>query len=230
MLNKTCRTAFSQSLNNLIKTMSKQSNLTKFLVLGLLSSLVNTAALAAGDAVRGETLSQTCLGCHGAPGLRNPGPVYSIPMVGGQHAEYIVAALKAYKSKERSHGTMQAQAASLSDQDMADIAEYFATVEGVSRPGNVNSSKAARGKEKSVTCASCHGPDGNGDNVIYPKLAGQYESFLVQALKDYRSGGRKNAIMSGFAAGLSITDIEELSAWYASLEDGVEAPKTKIFK
>lgn len=213
MLNKTSRTAFFP-----------------ILAISLLLSLVSLNTHAAGDAVRGAKISQTCMGCHGAPGLRNPGPVYAIPMIGGQHAEYIVSALKAYKSKERSHRTMQAQASNLSDQDMVDIAEYFATVDGKSRPTNVSSAKAAKGKEKSVTCAACHGPDGNGDNVIYPKLAGQYQSYLVQALKDYRSGDRKNAIMSGFAGGLSITDIEQLAAWYASQEGGIEAPYTTIFK
>jgi len=213
MLNKNCRiTSFS------------------ILALSLTISLFSITASAAGDPINGEKLSQTCLGCHGAPGLRNPGPVYSIPMIGNQHADYIVSALKAYKSKERSHGTMQAQASNLSDQDMADIGEYFATVNSAGRPSNVSALKADQGKEKSVSCTACHGPDGNGDNVAYPKLAGQYPSYLVQALKDYRSGDRKNAIMSGFASGLTITDIEQLAAWYASQEDGVKAPQTKIFK
>ena len=101
------------------------------LAIGIAAS---TSAQAA-DAARGEKIAQTCLGCHGAPGLRNPGPVYAIPMVGGQHAEYIVLALQAYKNKTRGHQTMQAQAANLSDQDMQDIAAFFAAMEGNSRPG-----------------------------------------------------------------------------------------------
>ena len=58
------------------------------------------------------------MGCHGIPGYHNAYPNYPVPRVGGQHPEYIVAALKAYKSGQRGHGTMQAQAASLSEQDM----------------------------------------------------------------------------------------------------------------
>lgn len=200
------------------------------IVATLFFSLLNNTALAAGDIKRGEALSQTCLGCHGAPGLRNPGPVYAIPMVGGQHAEYIISALKAYKSKERSHKTMQAQAASLSDQDMTDIAEFFAGMEGNSRPSHVNAQRKAKGKEKAAVCASCHGATGDGDLSSFPKLAGQYESYLTQALKDYRSGDRNNAVMKGFAANLTIEDIRALSAWFASQQGGLSAPETAIFK
>lgn len=187
-------------------------------------------SLLAADAARGEKLAQTCNGCHGAPGLRNPGPVYNIPLVGGQHADYIVTALKAYKSKERSHGTMQAQAASLSDQDMTDIAAYYSAMEGNSRPSLVNSARRALGEEKSVQCAACHAKTGDGDQPGFPKLAGQYESYIVQALKDYRSGERNNAIMKGFSANLTIDDIEALAAWFASQEGGLSAPQAKIFK
>jgi len=200
---------------------------------GLILSLALTVAAMptmAADVVRGEQLSQTCLGCHGAPGLRNPGPVYAIPMVGGQHKAYIVSALQAYKSKERAHGTMQAQAANLSDQDMQDIAEFFGAMDGNSRPGSASADLIAEGKEKSAICATCHGQTGDGDNDQYPKLAGQYASYLEQALKDYRSGERNNAIMAGFAAQLTIEDIRALSAWYGSQEGGLSAPQQKIFK
>ncbi len=184
----------------------------------------------AGDAARGEKIAQTCLGCHGAPGLRNPGPVYAIPMVGGQHPEYIVSALQAYKSKARDHGTMRAQAANLTDQDMADIAAFFGAMEGNSRPSNVSQDKATRGKQKSAACASCHAANGDAPTSAFPKLAGQYESYIAQALKDYRSGNRNNAIMAGFVSGLSITDIEDLAAWFASQQGGLSAPQSVIFK
>ncbi len=193
------------------------------------ASLLTTSSFAA-DAARGEKLSQTCLGCHGAPGLRNPGPVYSIPMLGGQHAEYIVSALKAYKDEQRGHKTMQAQASTLSDADMADNGAFFAAMDGNSRPGNVNKQKAKLGQEKSAICASCHGANGDGSSMAYPKLAGQYESYLTQALKDYRSGDRQNPIMAGFASTLSIEDIRALSAWFASQNGGLSAPESVIFK
>jgi cytochrome c553 len=95
----------------------------------LLSSLILPGAQAAGDAGAGKYKAQTCMGCHGTPGYSNVYPTYHVPKLGGQHAEYIVAALKAYASKQRSHGTMHANAQSLSDQDMADIAAYFASFE-----------------------------------------------------------------------------------------------------
>ncbi|MBX2848116.1 MAG: cytochrome c4 [Acidiferrobacterales bacterium] len=193
----------------------------------LISSEVKAADA---DLDRGENLSQTCLGCHGAPGLRNPGPVYLIPMVGGQHPEYIIAALQAYKAKTRSHGTMQAQAANLSDQDMADIAAYFTSLGDNSRPSNVNQTLANKGKELSAICTACHGQTGDGENTLYPKLAGQYESYLVQALKDYRSGERENVIMAGFSNTLTIDQIKALSAWYASQSGGLSAPESTIFK
>ena len=184
----------------------------------------------AGDAARGEKLSQTCLGCHGAPGLRNPGPVYNIPMIGGQHQEYIVSALQSYKSKTRSHGTMQAQASNLSDQDMADIGAFFQEMSGNTRPGNVNASMAKSGQQESAICQTCHGATGDGDNTAYPKLAGQYESYIVQALKDYRAGERKDPIMAGFAGSLKIGQIEKLAAWFASQDGGLSAPQSDLFK
>ena len=82
---------------------------------------------AAGDAAKGRVKAISCMGCHGIPGYHNAYPNYPVPRVGGQHPEYIVIALKAYKSGKRGHKTMQAQAASLSEQDMQDIAAYFSS-------------------------------------------------------------------------------------------------------
>ncbi|MEM9604375.1 MAG: cytochrome c [Pseudomonadota bacterium] len=73
-----------------------------------------------------------------------------------------------------------------------------------------------RGQELSTTCAACHGADGNSVIPTNPKLAGQYDSYLVHALKSYRSGARDNALMSGFAANLSDQDIADLAAYFAS--------------
>ena len=81
---------------------------------------------AAGDPKAGQLKTSMCAGCHGIPGWRTAYPdVYSVPKLGGQHADYIVAALKAYKSGERSHPSMTAIAASLSEQDMEDLAAYY---------------------------------------------------------------------------------------------------------
>ena len=92
----------------------------------LLGGLLFPGAHAAGDGAAGKHKAQTCMGCHGTPGYSNAYPTYMVPKLGGQHAEYIVAALKAYASQQRSHKTMHANAVTLSEQDMADIAAYFA--------------------------------------------------------------------------------------------------------
>lgn len=86
---------------------------------------------AAGDPVAGESKAYTCLGCHGVKHYVNTYPSYHVPRIAGQHAEYLVAALQAYRSKTRSHATMQANAGLLSDQDIEDIAAWFA-LQGVS--------------------------------------------------------------------------------------------------
>lgn len=212
----------SRVLSRIFKTIYRIG----FLVAALLLSAYSNAA----DIERGKNLAQTCQGCHSAPGLRNPGPVYNIPIIGGQHADYIVSALKAYKSKERSHGTMQAQASNLSDQDMQDIAAFYALGEGVSRHNHVSKAKKELGREKAATCATCHGATGDGEQAGFPKLAGQYESYLIRSLKDYRSGERNNAIMKGFAANLSIQDIEALAAYFAAQDGSLTTPKKKLFK
>ena len=73
------------------------------------------------------------------------------------------------------------------------------------------------GKQKSQPCAACHGPDGNKTiDPQYPRLAGQYADYLARSLHEYKSGARKNAIMSGFAATLSDQDIADLSAYFAA--------------
>lgn len=76
----------------------------------------------------------------------------------------------------------------------------------------------AAGKEKSAVCQACHGLDGKSVDPTYPNLAGQYESYLVKAMADYRAGRRNNPIMGPMAINLSDQDIEDLAAWYASQE------------
>jgi len=83
------------------------------------------AAHADGDAAKGKVESYTCIGCHGIAGYDTMYPNYHVPKLAGQHAAYIVQALKEYKAGERSHKTMHAQASSLSEQQMQDIAAYF---------------------------------------------------------------------------------------------------------
>ncbi len=94
--------------------------------LGLMVAAATTVQ-AAGNPAKGQQKAETCIGCHGVPGYRYPGPpTFHVPKVGGQHAEYIVSALQEYKNGNRDNPTMRAQANQLSVQDMQDIAAYFA--------------------------------------------------------------------------------------------------------
>ena len=74
---------------------------------------------------------------------------------------------------------------------------------------------AGESKVKEV-CQACHGLDGNSPTPDYPKLGGQRQDYIAKALRDYKSGARKNAIMAGFAGTLSVSDIENLAAYYAA--------------
>jgi cytochrome c553 len=85
---------------------------------------------------------------------------------------------------------------------------------------------AAAGKSKSAVCHACHGPTGQAVQPIYPNLGGQHQDYLIMTLQGYRDGSRQNAIMNGFAANLSDTDIEDITAWYAS-QQGLTEIKDK---
>lgn len=84
------------------------------------------------------------------------------------------------------------------------------------------------GKAKSAACVACHGPDGNSPSGAFPIIAGQHADYLVRALEDYKTGKRKNAIMAGFAAGLSEQDREDLAAFYASQQSDLHTLKYSV--
>ena len=91
-----------------------------------------------GDAEKGATKVSLCVGCHAIPGYRSSVPeIYTVPMIGGQSASYIVSALSAYKKGERKHPTMRGIAGSLSDQDMADIAVYYSAQNSDTKPNKL---------------------------------------------------------------------------------------------
>ncbi len=107
--------------------MAKSVFLRPLLLLGLVSSvLLPGLGHAEGDPAAGAQKAYTCLGCHGVKHYVNTYPTYHVPKIGGQHQAYIEAALKAYRAGQRSHQTMQANAGNLTDQDIADIAAFFA--------------------------------------------------------------------------------------------------------
>jgi cytochrome c553 len=179
-------------------------------------------AQSAGNAERGAKLAYTCLGCHGIPNYRNSSPNYSVPKLRGQHPEYLVLALQAYQSGERSHATMHANASGWKDQDLADMAAFLA---GPPVEPAAGSKPVGKIPDVAQTCVACHGVDGIGITPQYPTLAGQHADYLARALTDYKKGGRKNAIMAGFAGSLSAADIRALAAYYAAQRPGLETSK-----
>lgn len=184
------------------------------------------AVQAAGDPEAGRIKFFTCKGCHSTPGYTNTYPTYHVPKVGGQHAEYVVAALQAYQKGERKHGSMLANTSNLSVQDMEDLAAYIARFKFLN-PGVPVSGDVEAGKALSGSCAACHGEDGNSLNPMYPRLAGQYEDYLVKSLQDYKSGARSNALMQGLVQNLSEKDMRDLAAFYASQQKGLIVIKEK---
>jgi cytochrome c553 len=189
-------------------------------------ALLGFAGTAAGegDAARGEKLAYTCLGCHGIDHYKNVYPTYSVPKLGGQHPSYLVAALKAYKSQERSHATMHAQAASYSEQDMQDVAVYLggAALQNGATPRGTPPAKVTE------VCVACHGKDGIGLTPDYPNLAGQHADYIVRTLRDYQQGNRKNAIMPPFVSALSEADIAAAAAYYASQRPALQTVPRRI--
>ena len=160
-----------------------------------------------------EELSSTCLGCHGVVSYNNIYPTYKVPKLGNQHKDYLVAALKAYKSGERSHPTMRAHASNLSDSDIVKIAEYFSSIKYQEQVTNTADIEMI---EEANSCVGCHGADGNSMIPTFPKIAGQYQDYLYHALKAYKNGERNNAIMNGISSTLNEKQMKKLSKYFSS--------------
>jgi cytochrome c553 len=190
------------------------------LALGSLLAAPASADAPAGDPARGAHLAYTCFGCHGIADYRNAYPNYRVPRLGGQHAAYIIAALAEYRAGTRTHPTMKGQASSLSEQDVRDIAAFFATKTPVTSAGKATGTAPVAAQ----VCTACHGKDGVGLTADYPTLAGQYPDYLEQALKAYQKGGRTNAIMAGFTSALSDGDIDALAHYFALQQPSLWVP------
>jgi cytochrome c553 len=191
---------------------SRQAWLAMSLTLALLAPGLSQAA----DKANGAKLAYTCHGCHGIPNYKNAFPIYSVPKIGGQHVAYMVVALKEYQDGNRAHATMHAQAVSLKEKDLADIAAYLAGEEFKPSGRPVGTAPKA-----GQTCVACHGNEGVGILPEYPNLAGQHEDYLANSLRAYKNGVRKNAIMAGMAAPLTEQDIRELAKYYSSQRPGL---------
>ena len=179
------------------------------------------------NAQHGKAISYTCLGCHGIDGYKNAYPNYSVPELEGQHPEYLADALHGYRDGDRAHLTMHSQASTLSDQDILDIAAYFA-----GKPLTTGGKPTGAAVPPAATlCVSCHGSDGVGITPNYPTLAGQHEDYLVRALDEYKKGGRKNPIMKGFASNLKDEDIDVIAHYFSHLKPSLateERPYTRL--
>jgi cytochrome c553 len=193
-----------------------------------------------GNAQRGATLASTCLGCHGIEGYRNAYPDYAVPRLAGQHAEYLEAALKEYRSGARDYPTMHLQALSLSDQDIADVAAYLASKPLVA----TSSASPPEVPQPALVCTSCHGRDGIGVTPMYPSLAGQHASYLARAIQEYQAANRThgaptgesepvhrlNPIMDGMAASLKPADITAIADYFSSLKPGLHTESRPYFR
>ncbi len=187
----------------------------------LAAALVAQPAHAAGDPEAGKEIAYTCLGCHGIEGYRNAYPSFRVPKLGGQKAGYIELALKGYRAGTRRHPTMVAHASSLTDQEIADVAAYLASIgnETVASGGTQGASF-----DKAAACAACHGQNGISMNAAWPTLAGQHEEYLEYALKQYRNGNRKDPVMTAQAALIAEEDIPRLARYFSRLE-GLETTR-----
>lgn len=184
-----------------------------------------------------------CIGCHGIPGYQASFPeVHKVPMISGQGAKYIAAALTAYKNGDRKHPTMRGIAQSLSEQDINDIAAYYEQhgKEGgkalAEKPTREPSAQVAALLQKAA-CASCHGANlSKPIDPSYPKIAGQHADYMFVALKAYKEDakngtvGRNNAVMGAIAKQFSNAELKALAGYVASLEGELKVKPENKFR
>jgi cytochrome c553 len=202
-----------------------------FLAFGVHTSLFAADVGLVGNSEAGQTKSAACVACHGVDG-NSVDPQYA--KIAGQHADYLVRHLHLFKSGERENAIMAAQAALLSDQDMSDVAAYFATQK--IRAGITDEPLVARGQAlyrggagtigaSIPSCMGCHGPAGRGNPAAkYPLIAGQHGAYIKTQLERFRAGmvygkddNANKLIMSQVAKNLSDADIEALSSYIEGL-------------
>ena len=193
----------------------------------LLCTIGLSLSARAQSAQAGKKKADMCIGCHGIPGYRASFPeIYQVPMIAGQNAKYIVAALTEYKKGDRKHPTMRSIAKSLSDQDMADLAAFYSTeVKDEPIPATLPADMPANVAEllKKGNCASCHGANlSTPIDPSYPKLAGQHADYLYYALLAYQTDanpliGRNNPIMMGMARPFTHAEVKQIADYIGSL-------------
>ena len=191
-------------------------NTKAILVVAFFTSNLVSVFAAPPDAVAGKTKAQMCFACHGENGISISA---EIPNLAAQPPLSITYQLIQYRGQQRKGGGMEGISMALSDQDMRDIAAYYAALPPPpAKPGDAE--KIAKGAQISGAqyCNSCHGPQLQGQKHI-ARLAGQSRKYLVTQLKNIRSGSRvdMDGTMGSAARGLSDEDIEALAVYAASL-------------
>jgi cytochrome c553 len=176
------------------------------------------------DLAKGQAIAtQVCAACHSADGSRGSP---ANPIIAGQHPEYLAKQLQEFKSGKRNNAIMKGFAATLSDDDMKNVAAFYASKSA--KPGFAKDKalvqlgeKIYRGgiAEKAVpACAGCHGPNGAGLPVQYPRLSGQHGDYTEAQMVAFRSGARaNNAQMITIAAKMSDKEIKAVSDYIAGL-------------
>lgn len=204
-----------------------------------LATFAAQAQGSAGDVKAGESKAAMCIGCHGIPGYQNSFPeIHKVPKIQGQSDKYIVSALNAYKKGERKHPSMRGIAASLSEQDMADLAAFYAS-QGTG-PIAETPSKVATGPVADLltkgACVSCHGANFSKPiDPSYPKLAGQHADYLYVALKSYtvegnQVVGRSNGVMAGIAKQFKPAELKQIANYLGSLDGELQTKPESRFR
>ena len=196
---------------------------------------------AKGDVEAGKQKIAMCIGCHGIPGYQASFPeVHKVPMISGQSAKYISAALVAYQKGERKHPTMRGIAESLSEKDIADVSAYYEQhgktgAELPAKPAREPSVQVAELLKKGA-CVSCHGDNfAKPIDPSYPKIAGQHADYLFVALKSYKVEknayvGRGNAIMGGVAKQFTNAELKALANYVSSLDGDLHTVPQSRFR
>lgn len=162
----------------------------------------------------GKTAAAACTGCHGETGVSQ---IPGTPSLIGQAPQYLVAAMKDYRSGQRKNDTMKAMLASVSDADMNYVALFFA-LQKPARAQTPAQGDVDAGKAATSACAGCHGDQGVSGNPATPSLAGQDAAYLVSALHSYKAATRSNETMGGLAGSLDDAAMKNIAAYYAALE------------
>ena len=175
--------------------------------------IVTAAVPVNGNAAAGKERAVACASCHGEKGMS---PNDTWPNLAGQNPGYLAKILMAYKSGAQKDVMMSPLAQALSDADIQNLATHFATLSCKASPVGPQAGDAEAGKALAKNCAACHGDTGVTTNPAWPRLAGQKATYLVNALKAFRAGLRKDPMMAGVTRGLSDTDIANVAAYFAA--------------